>query len=74
MVRVEGQMTGRWVAEVREYCQSLLDQGLSVTLDLEEVSFLDRSGVSLLRELTTRRVRFVNCSPFLVEILKTSEA
>jgi hypothetical protein len=37
---------------------------------MAEVSFLDRKGVGLFRELIAQQVRLLNCSPFLNELLK----
>lgn len=72
IVKLEGQVTGAWVTEVREYCRRLLDTGLLLTLDVGEVSFLDSKGVALFKELRMRRVTLVNCDPFLTELLKTA--
>ena len=71
VARLEGQMRGPWVDEVRTYCERLLEDGRVLTLDVEDVSFLDRDGVSLLRQLTARGVRLVNRSPFLAELLRS---
>lgn len=71
---LDGQITGRWVAELRRACLDILDDGsLDVTrleLDLSGVSFLDADGLSLFRDLAGRGVLFTNCSPFTTELLK----
>jgi anti-anti-sigma regulatory factor len=69
-VLLTGQVSGRWVAELRRSCDSLLAQGGSLTLDLEEVSFIDREGCGFLRHLQQHHVTFVHCSPFVVEQLR----
>lgn len=70
VVRLEGRVAGSSVAQVQMYCQGILAQGLTLTIDMAEVSFLDRSGVGLFKELMSQQVRFLNCSPFLNELLK----
>jgi anti-anti-sigma regulatory factor len=69
-IRLEGRVVGPCVAEVQTYCQRILSQGLTLTIDMAEVSFLDRKGVGLFRELIAQEVRLLNCSPFLNELLK----
>ena len=71
-VMLEGRVVGQCVTEVQTYCQRILSQGLTLTIDMAEVSFLDRSGVGLFRDLMSREVRLLNCSPFLNELLKAT--
>lgn len=69
-IKLEGRVVGPCVTEVERYCQRILSQGMTLTIDMGEVSFLDREGVGLFRELIGQRVRLFNCSPFLNELLK----
>jgi anti-anti-sigma regulatory factor len=73
-LRLEGQVSGPWVEELRRACDQLLDDnahhGNWLVLDLANVSFIDTDGVMLFRELTARRVLVTNCSPFVAEQLK----
>lgn len=68
--KLEGQVKGPWVDEVRRYCQRNLDTG-PLTLDVREISFIDREGVILLKDLISRGVRLVNSTAFVAELLKT---
>lgn len=74
MLRLEGQVRGPWVEELRRACDQVLGKnghgGNGLVLDLADVSFIDADGVTLIRELTARRVVVTNCSPFVVEQLK----
>ncbi|MCI0623943.1 MAG: hypothetical protein L0387_20180 [Acidobacteria bacterium] len=70
IIRLEGQVVGPCVTEVQTYCEGILSQGLTLTIDVAEVSFLDRKGVGLFRELMSQQVRLLNSSPFLNELLK----
>lgn len=69
-IRLEGRVVGPCVTEVQTYCQRILSQGLTLTIDMAEVSFLDGSGVGLFRDLMSQQVRLLNCSPFVNELLK----
>ena len=69
-LRLEGQVIGPWVEELRGVCERLLAQGQPLTLDLAGVSFLDRDGITLLRGLAARHVALINRSPFVAEQLR----
>ena len=70
-LKLEGQVRGRWVEELRRSCVELLGYGGSrLTLDLAEVSFIDAAGLTLFQELAARDVVFTNCSLFAAEQLK----
>ena len=66
---LEGLVIGPWVEELERSCESVLSTGAELTLDFSAVSFIDRGGVELFRSLRSRRVEFLNCSPFVAEQL-----
>jgi len=68
--RLEGQVVGPWVAELRNSCDNVLNEGRSLRLQLGEVEFMDQNGVVLVSNLQSRGVALVDCSPFVVEQLK----
>jgi ABC-type transporter Mla MlaB component len=69
-LKLEGRLVGPWVSQLREICEVHLAQERRVKLDFTDVTYADRSGVSLLLDLRVRGVELVNCSPFLIEELK----
>jgi anti-anti-sigma factor len=70
-LRLEGQIRGRWVDELRRACLELLaSNGSRLALDLADVSFIDAAGLALFEELAARNVAVVNCSLFASEQLK----
>jgi anti-anti-sigma regulatory factor len=70
-LRLEGRVIGPWVEELRRSCDDVLITGARLTLDLSDVSFVDRDGVELFRNLRSRRhVRLSNRSRFVAEQLK----
>lgn len=69
-LQVEGQLTDQWIELTRATCEQALRQGEPLILDVAGISFANRTGVALLRELQQRKVKLINCSPFLQEQLK----
>ena|SRR5215831_18836273 len=70
-LRVEGRVTGRWVEELRKSCDlQALSDGIRLTLDLADVSFVDPAGIELLKELRGRCVTLLSPSLFVAEQLK----
>ena len=74
LFRLEGQVTGPWIEELRRVCnETLADNGHGsqrLVLDLADVSFIDADGVALFRDLSARRVIWTNASLFVSEQLK----
>jgi anti-anti-sigma factor len=77
VLRLEGQVSGRWVEQLRRSCDEALQANgaprHSLVLDLAEVSFIDANGLELFRELSSRHVTLSNCSLFAAELLKGIE-
>ncbi len=69
-LRLEGQVGGPWMEELRRLCEQCLATGSEVILDLTDVSFIDLDGVALCHHLHSRNVTFLHCSPFVAEQLK----
>jgi anti-anti-sigma regulatory factor len=69
-LHLEGHIVGAWIAELHETCERMLSDGRQVTLDLGDVSFIERPGLDLLASLSCRSVAFVRCSRFQEEQLR----
>jgi anti-anti-sigma regulatory factor len=70
-LRVEGRITGRWIEELRRSCDlHAVGDGIRITLDLADVSFVDAEGIELLKELRCHCVTLLSPSPFVAEQLK----
>lgn len=67
--RLEGQLTGVYVAEVGRVVNPLLDQPGRISLDLRGVTFVDARGAQLLRALVARNVEVHGCSTFVAHLL-----
>ena len=74
LLRLEGQVSGPWIEELRRVCNETIDENGRSTqplmLDLAGVSFIDADGVALFRELNARHVLLTNGSLFVMEQLK----
>jgi len=70
LLRLDGQITGRWVKLLQRTSEARLRKGSQVTMDMKNVSFADRDGIALLRNLTDRRVEILNALPFIFEQIR----
>jgi len=74
LLRLEGQVTGPWVEELRRVCDETIgerdDEVHPLVLDLTDVCFIDAHGVALFQELAARHVTVTNGSLFVTEQLK----
>ena len=65
-LRVEGRLTGRSVAELRQTCElHFPGPGVPLILDLADLSFADAEGIALLKSLRRDNVTLLNSSAFL---------
>jgi ABC-type transporter Mla MlaB component len=51
-LRLEGELTVPWVTEVGRVCSGIVESRQPLSIDLKEVSFVDREGLRLLASLT----------------------
>jgi hypothetical protein len=66
-LRLEGQVRGPWVEELRRACAQVLAMGRGLILDMTEVSFMDLDGVALFRSLSDHKVTWLHCPLFVGE-------
>jgi len=69
-IRIDGQISGEGVKLLRETCTGHLDEGLKLSVDLQNVSFVDRDGVAALQNLQRHKVEFLNAPLFVTEQLR----
>ena len=70
-LRVEGQITGSWVEELRKACDAHTSPNeIQLSLELADVSFADAAGIVLLKELRSRGVGLMGANLFMTEQLK----
>jgi ABC-type transporter Mla MlaB component len=73
-LQLDGRVTGQWIELLRESAESVLAEGLRLTLDLENICFIDCEGLALIKSLIGRGVRQVNAPLFVAEQLRKCEA
>jgi ABC-type transporter Mla MlaB component len=69
-LRLDGRIAGQWLALLRDSAESVLDEGVKLSLDLKNISFIDCEGIALLKTLIKRGVDPVNAPLFVAEQIK----
>ena len=65
-LRVEGRLTGPWVAELQQSCDvNALSDGIELDLDIGVLSFVDVAGIELLKSLRGRGVNLLRVPPLV---------
>ena len=72
-LQLDGRVAGQWIELLRESAESVLGEGLRLTLDLENICFIDCEGLALIKSLMGRGVRQVNAPLFVAEQLRKCE-
>lgn len=73
-LQLDGRVAGQWIELLRESAESVLEKGLRLTLDLQNICFIDCEGLALIKSLMGRRVQQVNAPLFVAEQLRKCEA
>ena len=69
-LRLEGNIAGPWVDELKNACLQMLGEGRRPELNLAGVTFADHQGVALLSTLSAKGIKLLECSPFVSEQIK----
>jgi len=64
-LKLEGRMTRDLREALLSACMPILESGLGLKLDMQEVLFVERQAVVVFRDLQKRGVVLSNCSLFL---------
>ena len=73
-LQLSGSISGAWVQELRECCETWLATGNAVTLDLKDVQYADYAGLELISKLKSRNVVVVRRTPLIARLLDAHEA
>jgi len=68
-LKLEGQVSGPWVEELRRCWDSLAQGKVPVKINLRHVTFVDRPGRELLLRMEREGTPFLECSEFLRDLL-----
>jgi len=72
-LKLEGQISGDWVSVLEQECLRLLGTRGVVVLDFESVLYISEAGVAMLNRLPAEKLRLINCSPFVKDLLAGSK-
>ena len=70
---LDGSVTGQWVALLRECAESVLQLEMRLTLNLENICFIDCEGLAVIKDLIRRGARQMNAPLFVAEEIKKCE-
>jgi hypothetical protein len=74
-LQLDGRVTGQWAELLRSSAESVLDEGLTLNVDLKNISFIDCEGIAVIKVLIQRGARDLNAPLFVAEqIRKCREA
>ncbi len=73
-LQLSGSISGAWVQELQDCCETWLETGNAVALDLKDVEYADASGLELLSKLKSRKVSVVRWTPLVARLLDAHEA
>jgi len=73
-LQLDGSVAGQWIELLRESAESVSAEGLQLTLDLENICFIDCEGLALIKNLMGQGVQQVNAPLFVAEQLRKCEA
>ena len=68
-LKLEGKISAEWAGLLQQECEVLIDQGKRVVLDFSGISYLDDQGVKIVRHLRAGKIRILNSSAFIDELL-----
>lgn len=69
-LQLDGRVAGQWVELLRDSAESVLDQGLTLNVDLTNISFIDCAGIAVIKNLIERGAHHQNPPLFVAEQIK----
>ena len=68
-LKVEGRVIGDWISELDRTCGSCLSQNRPITLDLSDVTYIDRQGVETLKRVLGEKVQLKGMTLLVLALL-----
>lgn len=69
-LQLDGRVTGQWAALLQDSAESVLNEGLTLNVDLKNISFIDCEGIAVIKNLIQRGARHQNPPLFVAEQIK----
>ena len=73
-LHLSGSISGTWVQELQDCCETWLAAGNAVTLDLKDVQYADYAGLELISKLKSRKVIVIRWTPLIAKLFDAHEA
>jgi anti-anti-sigma regulatory factor len=70
-LKLEGNLSGPWVDELRQCWMKLVGENVPVEVDLRSLHFLDSNGTTLLLGMESQGTRLFGGSPFIDSLLRS---
>ena len=69
-LQLDGRVTGQWAELLRDSAESVLNEGLTLNVDLKNISFIDCEGIAVIKILIQRGARDINAPLFVAEQIR----
>ena len=69
-LQLDGRVSGQWAELLRTSAESVLNEGLTLNVDLRNISFIDCEGIAVIKNLIQRGARDVNPPLFVAEQIR----
>ena len=68
-LKVEGKVISEWVSILEREALDSLQGKEEVILDFSDVTFINQSGIEMLKRIAAENIRIINCSPLIFNLL-----
>ena len=72
-LKLEGRIVSDWVSVLERECLTWLQETRQVILEVAEVTFIDRSGLEMLRRIISPQLQIINASALIEELLQRGQ-
>ena len=69
-LKLEGAVTGEWVALLDQECRAVIGRNKTVRLDFLKVTYMDDHGMEMIRKLPDQSIKIINAPAFIEELLQ----
>ena len=69
-LQLDGRVSGQWAVLLQDSAESVLNEGLTLNVDLKNISFIDCEGIAVIKTLIQRGARHVNPPLFVAEQIR----
>jgi len=67
-LKLEGKVHNEWVSLLHQECKNAAADAKEVLLDFSEVTYVDETGIELIRRLSKKHVRIINGDTCIADV------